>query len=146
MKNKKKFWKFNNKISNKKIKSTLKTKISIPIPCAGYLNIKSTINNLNLNFTDLLGKTKYKTTCGEHVEGKKSARSDYFVTVNTISNFTKALSSKNIKKINLKFNGSRSVIKPFIKGFNKRNLQVNQIHEFSSVPHNGCRLKKFRRI
>lgn len=142
-------------ILKKKIMKTIKTvktkKIEygqlFPQYC-GWLKITSSLNNLILTFTDLNGNVKYSLSSGQKTNGKKGARSNYFVMLNTITAFCDMISKKekNPKKINVSFKGHNLIEKLFTKGLKKKSIEIGMLYNTTSIPHNGCRLKKYRRI
>ena len=112
----------------------------------GVLSIKASLNNVILTYTDLLGNPIYWYSCGRIANVKKGSRSNFFIILETIVNFGLFLKSKRVKKISIKFNGFGLVRKTLLKGLRKTKLKVIAIHNITPLPHNGCRLKKFRRL
>jgi len=112
----------------------------------GVLNIKASLNNVIFTYSSLLGDTKYSTSCGQNKDGKKGSRSDYFVILETITNFSLFLSKQNIKNIYIKLNGNGLIRKTLLKGLTKSKLNIHKLYNTTPIPHNGCRLKKYRRI
>lgn len=112
----------------------------------GILHIKASLNNVILTYTDLMGKPIYWYSCGRIPNIKKGSRSNYFIILETIKSFGLFLRSKNIIKIVIKFNGFGLIKKTLFKALKQTKLKVVSIHNITPLPHNGCRLKKYRRL
>ena len=64
----------------------------------------------------------------------------------TITSFLKFLESKDVSKIQVNLKGSSLIKNVLIKGFRSSTIKVLNFNAFNSIPHNGCRPKKYRRV
>lgn len=112
----------------------------------GILNIHSTLNNVIFTYTSLNGKVLYWYSCGSIVNLKKGLRSKYLTILDALVVFSKILLKKNINYIYIKFKGVGLIRKTLLKGLKTTNLKVLKIFNTTPVPHNGCRVKKYKRV
>jgi small subunit ribosomal protein S11 len=133
-------------IINDKKKEISKNNKLNKVTIHGILCATSTVNNLILTYTDLLGNPLYWYSCGRIPNIQKGSRSNYFIILETIEKFSLYLESKNIKNIHIKVKGFGLIRKTLLKALKKTNLQVFNFYNVTLLPHNGCRPKKYRRI
>jgi small subunit ribosomal protein S11 len=132
-------------INTKKIIKKKKTKLK---DVQGILNISSTFNNVIFTYTDMLGKPLYWYSCGclPNIKKKKGLRSKYLTILEAITTFSNKLKNNNVKTIIIKLNGVGLLRKTLFKGLKSYKFTVYKIYNKTSVPHNGCRPKKYRRL
>mgnify|MGYP000423634189 CR=1 FL=1 len=113
--------------------------------CRYIVHIKETSNNTILTLTDLFGNCLLWQSNGS--SKFKGLRKSTSVANNTtgvlLGGRIKAL---GIKTVNLHFNGWGKHRKETVKGLLQNGLFVKSIKENTALPHNGCRLKKKKRI
>ena len=124
------------------LKKKKKVKKNVPY---GVAHIKSTFNNTIITVSDILGNTLCWDSAG--TAGFKGARKD--------TPFAAQLAAKNVatKAIELGMQKSEIVVKrrgngreSSIRALKAAGLNILSIEDKTSVPHNGCRPPKKRRL
>ena len=136
LKKKKKIWKKNNwKRKN------LNEKIFVN----GIIHAKFSLNNTFFTLTDLSGNTKAWSSCGSmgFKGGKRSSRFSGQIAAENIGN--KAV-NLGYSKVILHLNGVGKGRNVCTTGLKKSGIEIQIIKDFTSIPHNGCRPPKIRRI
>ena len=119
--------------------------ITPKISINGIIHAKFSLNNTFLTLTDLLGNTKAWSSCGSmgFKGGKRSSRFSGQITAENLGN--KAV-NLGYNKVVLHLKGMGKGRNVCITGLKKSGIKILLIKDFTSVPHNGCRPPKFRRI
>jgi len=152
------FFKTKFKYFKKKLKPKIKTKkkeyifvrkkkTRLLIPAVhGILNVSSTLNNVILTYSTLLGKPLYWFSCGRLPNIQKGERSNYFMILDTLKKFIIFLKMKKIKKIYIKFHGLGLIRKTVVRSFKGLRFKIFKLYDLTSKPHNGCKTRKYKRV
>ena len=124
------------KSSNKKEKNTRTT---------GVVHIQSTFNNTIITITNLNGNTISWSSAGS--SGFKGARKSTPFAAQTAAEIT-ALEALNtgIKNVEILVKGQGSGRETAIRVIERVGLDIISVKDITSVPHNGCRPPKKRRV
>lgn len=127
---------------NKRKKHTeyLSTPESYPI-----IHIQSTLNNTILTLTEPTGNTLYWTSAGS-AGFKNSRKSTSYAAQAAAEKIGQFCQLKKIKTINVKLKGLGYGKEACLKGLQLSGILIHKINEVSTIPHNGCRLPKKRRM
>lgn len=108
------------------------------------ISIQITKNNIIMTLTDNRGNAKAWSSmgsCGFKGKQKKSA----YATKTVAQNLAKKTAALKYKWIHIRINGTgKGKIKNAIKPFKR--LKIVRIVQATSIPHNGCREPKKRRV
>jgi len=110
-------------------------------------HVQSTLNNTIITLTDFKGNTLYWCSAGS-CDGrfKNSRKSTSYAAQVTAEQVARFCNSKIIKKINVRLKGIGYGKEASLKGFQFNGVLINKIEDSTTIPHNGCRLPKKRRI
>ncbi|MBJ6361778.1 30S ribosomal protein S11 [Paenibacillus sp. MAHUQ-46] len=129
----------------------MKKKISVKLRehKKGIIFIRSTKNNTIITFSNLLGNVLFWESGG--TLGFKNSRKSTVYAAGAAAEkvISKAMHlGYNIYDIKMKGTGfgKRNALKTIIKIIVKAKLIITSIEERTSIPHNGCRLPKKRRL
>lgn len=129
-------------------KKTAKTKVkrrekkNIPV---GQAHIKSTFNNTIVSITDNDGNTVSWESAGS-VGFKGSRKSTPFAAQMAAEAAAKKAQEHGLKKVEVFVKGPGSGRETAIRSLQAAGLEVAGINDVTSIPHNGCRPKKRRRV
>lgn len=124
------------KITQKKIKRKF---------AKGILYIRSSFNNTIITLTNLKGDTLAWSSAGSC--GFKGARKGTpFAAKIAIETILKRCFDFGIKQIKVLVNGPGPGRETVIRSLQKIGLQIILIRDITTIPHNGCRPPKKRRI
>jgi small subunit ribosomal protein S11 len=111
----------------------------------GSAHIQSTFNNTIVTITDVKGNTIAWASAGS--SGFKGARKGTPFAAQTASeNACVNAVSMGLKKIDIFVNGQGSGRETAIRAIQNTGLEILSITDITSVPHNGCRPPKKRRV
>ena len=124
------------KLSNKKDKSNY---------VKGIVHIQSTFNNTIVTITTLVGDTISWASAGS--AGFKGARKSTPFAAQTAAEKA-ALEAGNIgmKSVHILLKGQGSGRETAIRAIESAGFEIRSIEDITSVPHNGCRPPKKRRV
>ncbi|MCL4131669.1 UNVERIFIED_CONTAM: hypothetical protein GTU68_026402 [Idotea baltica] len=112
----------------------------------GLVYISCTNNNIIISITDKLGNILGWTTAG-HQGFKGSKKSSPFAAQIVVEKLYDAINKKNeLKNIDIFINGFGSSRESALKAFFFTKFSVLSITDTTSLPHNGCRARKKRRV
>ena len=111
----------------------------------GVANIKTTFNNTIVTITDILGNTLCWVSAGS--SGFKGARKNTPFAAQTASRAAalKAI-DMGMTKVEVVINGRGNGRETSIRALKNAGLNIISIEDKTSVPHNGCRPPKKRRL
>jgi small subunit ribosomal protein S11 len=109
------------------------------------INICSTSNNTIINISDIYSKTLFLGSCGL-LGIKGSRRSTSYAGQAIASMLGKKLFSLGAKYIYIKLKGFGKGRYPSIKSFYTLGFNILNISDVTSLPFNGCKPSKKRRI
>ena len=111
----------------------------------GVVHIKSTFNNTIVTITNVNGDTVSWASAGS--SGFKGARKSTPFAAQTAAEKA-ALDAANIgiKSVDILVKGQGSGRETAIRAIEGAGLEITSIQDITSVPHNGCRPPKLRRV
>jgi small subunit ribosomal protein S11 len=112
---------------------------------AGVVHINSTFNNTIVTITDPKGNTISWASAGS--TGFKGARKGTPFAAQTASEAaTSTAVSLGLKTVEILVKGQGSGRETAIRAVQNGGLEISSIKDITSVPHNGCRPPKKRRV
>jgi small subunit ribosomal protein S11 len=112
---------------------------------AGVVHIQSTFNNTIVTITNLTGDTISWSSAGS--SGFKGARkSTPFAAQTAAEKAALEASNKVMKSVQIFINGQGSGRETAIRAIESAGFEISSIEDITSVPHNGCRPPKRRRV
>jgi len=112
---------------------------------SGVAHIKATFNNTNVTITDLDGNTLVWATAGT-VGFKGSRKSTPFAAQVTAQEAATKAIELGLKEIKVFVKGPGAGRESAIRALQAAGLEVTLIRDVTSIPHNGCRPPKRRRV
>jgi small subunit ribosomal protein S11 len=111
----------------------------------GFVFVSCTFNNILITVSSVKGKTLLFSTGGLlGLNGSK--RSSSFAGQALGLTLGKKLLFLGIRFLYIKLNGFGNARKPVLKGLVASSLKIIALKDQTVIPHNGCKLKKQRRI
>lgn len=111
----------------------------------GIVHIKSTFNNTIVTITNLTGETISWASAGS--SGFKGARkSTPFAAQTAAEKAAIAALSSGMKTVQILVKGQGSGRETAIRAIEGAGFSITSIQDITSVPHNGCRPPKRRRV
>jgi small subunit ribosomal protein S11 len=109
------------------------------------LSVVTSLNNCFLNLTTFEGKTIAKTSAGIFASGpiKKDSA---FAALRAATSLANISLEHNIKSVLLVFKGFGKSRLSIATGLRSAGLKIIEIQQKISLPHNGCRPRKKRRL
>jgi small subunit ribosomal protein S11 len=127
-----------------KIKNTTTKKAKVT-NSVGVAHIQSTFNNTIVTITDTIGNTISWSSAG--AVGFKGARKGTPFAAQTASEAaTTTAVSVGLKKVDVLVKGQGSGRETAIRAIQNMGLEILSIKDITSIPHNGCRPPKKRRV
>lgn len=111
----------------------------------GIVHIQSTFNNTIVTITNLTGDTISWSSAGS--SGFKGARkSTPFAAQTAAEKAALDASNKGMKSVQILLKGQGSGRETAIRAIESAGFEIISIEDITSVPHNGCRPPKRRRV
>lgn len=111
----------------------------------GIVHIQSTFNNTIVTITNLVGDTVSWASAGS--AGFKGARkSTPFAAQTAAEKAALEAVSTGMKSVNILVKGQGSGRETAIRAIESAGFEISAIEDITSVPHNGCRPPKKRRV
>jgi len=111
----------------------------------GVVHIQSTFNNTIITITNLNGNTISWSSAGS--SGFKGARKSTPFAAQTAAEITASEAfNTGIKNVEILVKGQGSGRETAIRAIERVGLDIISIKDITSVPHNGCRPPKKRRV
>nr|QCI05354.1 ribosomal protein S11 [Compsothamnion thuyoides] len=111
----------------------------------GITHIKSTFNNTIITITDLKGETI--SWCSSGASGFKGAKkSTPFAAQTAAEKAAKYALDYGIKQTEVMVNGPGAGRETAIRALQATGIEITLIKDITSIPHNGCRPPKKRRV
>lgn len=114
-------------------------------PSAGVVHIRATFNNTLINISDENGNVVSWGSPGK-AGFKGSRKSTPFAAQIAAEVAGKAAYDAGMRKIEVHLRGAGNGRESSIRALARTGLRVTAIKDFTSVPHNGCRPPKRRRV
>ena len=111
----------------------------------GIAHIHSTFNNTIVSISDTKGNVLTWASCGK-VGFKGSRKSTPFAAQMTAEQSAKAAMDIGIRKVEIWVKGPGAGREAAIRSLQAAGLEVTAIKDVTTVPHNGCRPPKRRRV
>jgi small subunit ribosomal protein S11 len=112
---------------------------------AGVVHINATFNNTIVTITDLKGNTITWSSAGS--TGFKGSRKGTAFAAQTASEVaTSNAVTLGLKSVDILVKGQGAGRETAIRAVQNRGLEIKSIKDITSVPHNGCRPPKKRRV
>ena len=128
--------KANKKIINKKDKTNF---------VKGIIHIQSTFNNTIVTITNLVGDTVSWASAGS--SGFKGARkSTPFAAQTAAEKAVISAANFGMKSVQILVKGQGSGRETAIRAIESAGFEITSIEDITSIPHNGCRPQKKRRV
>jgi len=119
-----------------------KTTISVPNAIA---HIQATFNNTIITITDKQGNAIASSSSGSSgFSGSK--KSTPFAAQIAARNAAQKAKELGVKTIEIRVKGPGSGREAAIRALQSAGLSINTIKDVTSIPHNGCRPRKRRRV
>lgn len=111
----------------------------------GVANIKSTFNNTTISLCDILGNTLAWTSAGS-VGFKGTRKSTAYAAQLAVKSIVSKASDMGMQKLEIVIRGRGTGRDSAIRTLLSAGLKIVSIEDKTSVPHNGCRPPKKRRL
>jgi small subunit ribosomal protein S11 len=111
----------------------------------GILHIQTTFNNTIITITNLTGDTISWASAGS--TGFKGARkSTPFAAQTAAEKVASEAANNGMKTVDILLKGQGSGRETAIRAMENARIEITSIEDITSVPHNGCRPPKRRRV
>ena len=111
----------------------------------GILHIQTTFNNTIITITNLTGDTISWASAGS--AGFKGARkSTPFAAQTAAEKVASEAANNGMKTVDILLKGQGSGRETAIRAMENAKIEITSIEDITSVPHNGCRPPKRRRV
>ena len=130
-------------MAEKKVTRVRKKKKSVPI--SGVAFIRSTFNNTIITITDEQGKT-LSWSSGGNIGFKGSRKGTAYAAQLAAEKAGKELLSLGMKKLKIFVKGPGAGREAAVRTFQALGFEIEHIKDLTSIPHNGCRPRKRRRV
>ena len=111
----------------------------------GVAHVNSTFNNTMVTITDVQGNTISWSSAG--LKGFKGSRkSTPYASQVAADDAARKAMEHGLKTIDVLVTGPGSGRESALRAFQAAGLVITSIKEITSVPHNGCRARKRRRV
>ena len=128
-----------------KAKRTGKKKKTKKVDAAGIVHIKSSFNNTMITITDMTGNVVAWASPGT-MGFKGSRKSTPFAAQQAADRCAREAMDMGMKKVEAWVKGPGAGREAAIRSLKSAGLEVTGVKDVTPVPHNGCRLKKRRRV
>lgn len=126
-------------------KTTKKRNSNKTIPSSGRVYVTAGFNNTLITITDDSGNTLFSGSAGKS-GFKGSRKSTPYAATMAAQEVAEKAKAAGMLEVSVFVNGPGSGRISAIKALKLAGLKVNAISDVTSIPHNGCRPKKRRRI
>jgi len=127
-----------------KAKRSTKKKVKKNIP-NGMAHVNATFNNTIITFTDMSGNVVSWATAG--MSGfKGSKKSTPYAAQVAASSAAKKAQEHGMRTVGILVKGPGSGRESAMRAINNEGFKVTFIRDITSIPHNGCRPPKRRRV
>ncbi|MGX7582583.1 30S ribosomal protein S11 [Candidatus Vidania fulgoroideorum] len=110
-----------------------------------FINVHATYNNTIISLSNKKGEVVKWSSSGSN-KFKGSKKSTPFAAQISAEKISSYLKIKKINKVNVVLNGPGLGRDSVLRTLNNNNIKIISIIEKTSIPHNGCRPPKKRRV
>jgi small subunit ribosomal protein S11 len=111
----------------------------------GVAHIQSTFNNTLITITDHQGNTVCWATCG--TSGFKGARKGTpFAAQLAAKEATAKAREFGVRYVDVRIKGPGAGRESAIRALQSGGMEIKSIRDVTPIPHNGCRVRKRRRV
>ncbi|MBV0899203.1 MAG: 30S ribosomal protein S11 [Wolbachia endosymbiont of Fragariocoptes setiger] len=128
------------------MKKTKTIRKSIKKFITGVVHIRATFNNTFINVTDVQGNTLYQTSVGRCGFSGSRKSTPYAAGKAAESAARVATERFGMKVVSVIVRGPGFGMEAAVKACQNFGLTVTSITDKTAIPHNGCRLRKKRRV
>jgi len=128
-----------------KAKRTSKKKKAKKVDAMGIAHIKSSFNNTIITITDMNGGVVAWASPGS-MGFKGSRKSTPFAAQQAADRCAREVIEMGMKKVEAWIKGPGAGREAAIRSLRGAGLEVTAVKDCTPIPHNGCRLKKRRRV
>ncbi|MDD9331736.1 MAG: 30S ribosomal protein S11 [Wolbachia sp.] len=130
----------------KKNKTVSKSTKSVKRFVTGVVHIRATFNNTFINITDVQGNTLYQTSVGACGFSGSRKSTPYAAGKAAEVAVKTAIEKFGMKVVSVVVHGPGFGTEAAVKACQSCGLTVTSIADKTAIPHNGCRLRKKRRV
>ncbi|NUY39587.1 30S ribosomal protein S11 [Wolbachia endosymbiont of Litomosoides brasiliensis] len=112
----------------------------------GVVRIRATFNNTFINVTDVQGNTLCQTSVGAHGFSGSRKSTPYAAGKASEAAAKTAIEKFGMKVVSVIIRGPGFGAEAAVKALQNCGLTVTSIADKTAIPHNGCRLRKKRRV
>ena len=112
---------------------------------AGVAHVNSTFNNTTITITDMQGNALSWSSCGT-VNFKGSRKSTPYAAQVAAEDAGKKAQEHGVKTLEVLVKGPGSGRESALRALQSVGFQISSIQDITSIPHNGCRPRKRRRV
>ena len=111
----------------------------------GIAHVKATFNNTIVTITDVNGETVAWGTAGS-IGFKGSRKSTPFAATRAAEEAASKAKKLGMQEVEVRVKGAGSGRESAVTGLQHSGLKITAIEDHTSIPHNGCRPPKKRRV
>ena len=111
----------------------------------GVAHVKATFNNTQITITDINGETIAWESAGT-VGFKGARKSTPFAATRAAENCASKARKVGMNEVEVKLKGPGPGRESAVTALQSSGLKITAIEDVTSVPHNGCRPRKKRRV
>ena len=111
----------------------------------GIAHIQTTFNNTIVTITDVNGNTICWSSAGS-LEFSGSRKSTPFAAQQAADTCARKAMENGVKRVEVRVKGPGAGRESSIRALSAAGLQVTSFRDVTSIPHNGCRPPKRRRV
>lgn len=119
-----------------------KERKNVPV---GLVHISATFNNTKVIITDLQGNTLAWSSAGCH-GFKGSRKSTPYAAQVTAEHAARTAQEHGVKTVSIEVKGPGTGRESALRALHAAGFNITSIKDVTSIPHNGCRPKKRRRV
>uniref|UniRef100_UPI0030022E28 ribosomal protein S11 n=1 Tax=Prototheca tumulicola TaxID=1737639 RepID=UPI0030022E28 len=109
------------------------------------LHVKTSFHNTIYSLTDIKGNVIFTSSSGlVGFTGRK--KRNFRTLLRAMERIFSFLKNNNINQLQLFIRGISNIRQPLIENLRKADIQVTKIIDSETLPHNGCRLHKPKRL
>lgn len=108
-------------------------------------HVKSSFNNTMVSITDVLGNVLLRGSAGA-AGFKGSKKSSPFAATQVAQNLGKELKLFGVKNMEVNMSGAGGAKDAVVRGLQTSGVNITVLRDVTSIPHNGVRPKKRRRV